>query len=229
MGYGQRSAGSSYGVQRRSGFHSAYSKPKQNASRNEIVSFIMQTNSPEQVKSGKMTAEDWADTYLSRDSDFVLMDVSPKAMFMPLAAGDNSKVDKLAVSQEEYKPIVIDSNEKIQARIGGGVLDRVGGLQPYTVLDGKHRVSASLIRGDKSIKAYVPKSAVKEVLDRSHKAEVYDFALEYIKEKGYEIKEKTADGFKVFDPKRNNIKLIDSGLLDVVKRNRGESWLFKNN
>lgn len=224
MSYSPR-GGSSYGSQRRSGSHSF--RGKSNASRSEMLNFILETNSPEQIKSGKMSPEDWADTYMSSDSDFVLMDVSPKAMFMPLSAGDNSKVENLSKSEYEFKPIVIDSNEKIQARIGGGVLDRVGGLQPYTVLDGKHRVSASLIRGDKSIKAYVPKSAVDEVLKRSHKAEVFDAALDYIKEKGYEIREKTADGYKIFDPKRNSTRVIDEGVLDVVKRNRGESWLFK--
>lgn len=195
----------------------------------EIVDYIMMLNAPDQINRGKMTPEEWTDTYLSPTKRYVLMDVSPKAMFLPIPPGKPEKVAEYSKSVSEYPPVVVDRNSRIEARVGGGFLDRVGGLQPYTVVDGKHRVSASLQRGDKKIKAFVPVESVDEVLKNSHIAEVDDYALKYIEEKGYRIVEKLGAGvYKIFDSKRNSARVIDEGVLSVVKRNRGEKWVFKN-
>jgi len=195
----------------------------------EILNYIMTLNAPEQINRGKMTPEEWADTYLSPTKHYVLMDVSPKAMFLPVPPGLPENVDKYSKSVSEYPPIVVDRNSRIEARIGGTFLDRVGGLQPYTVVDGKHRVSAGLLRGDKKMKAFVPVESVDEVLRNSHVVEVDDYALKYIEEKGYRVVEKLGAGvYKVFDSKRNSSRVIDEGVLNVVKRNRGEKWVFKS-
>lgn len=166
--------------------------PGDKVSRGDVIERIMKTNPPEQVKTGKITKEEWASVYLSDEpGGYAVMDVHPGALNLPL--GDTSKL--MSEKIKEYKgkdassaaPVVVDSNDKIQARIGGGRLEQAYGMQSHTVIDGKHRVAAALERGDKSIRAIVPVRKASEISKTSHAIELAEFAKQFAESKGHQI------------------------------------------
>jgi hypothetical protein len=158
-------------------------------SRDEVIAHIEQTNPPEHVRAGKMDMKEWSDRFLSNEPDgYVATDVHPKSLNMPVNPGIESNVE--AYSQRpavEAPAIVVDSNDKLQARYGGGKLERAYGLQSHTVIDGKHRLAAALRRGDTSIHAIVPVRKLPEIFNRSHQAELIEFAHQYAAQKGIKV------------------------------------------
>ena len=174
-------------------------------SREQVIKHIMNTNPPEQVRKG-MSDGEWADRYLSEETGgYVLADVHPKSLNSPTELGEPEKVipfSKMGASTQP--PVVVDSNRKIQARWGGGKLDQAYGIQPHTLVDGKHRVAAALLRGDKTIKAIVPKERLEEVLKTSHAVELEEFARQYAADKGHvilsvgggRVRAKTKEGYE---------------------------------
>jgi hypothetical protein len=174
----------------------------QQVDRQQVLEHIMGTNPPEQVKSGKMTPEEWADRYMSnRDQEFALIEVHPGAMNLP-AETLKTKVGRYARESGTPPPIVVDSNDKIQARYGdqgqgAGALSRSYGRQPHTVIDGKHRVEAALQNGRGSIRAYVPKHQLRAVWSRPHEIERAQYARTYLKGKGYPLLEEGPMGWVV--------------------------------
>lgn len=164
--------------------------------KSQVISHIMKTNPPEQVATGKMTAEEWADRFMSEEpKGYVVTSVHPKSLNAPVAPGMPDKVQSFVSQKSEAPPVVIDSNEKQQARFGGGKLDRAFGLQPHTIIDGKHRVAAAIERGDREIKAIVPIRKLAEIQQRSHAIELEEFAHQYIESKGHTITGKTISDY----------------------------------
>lgn len=124
---------------------------KQSVSQDNVIDEIMKSNPPQQVADGRMTKDQWRDTYMSDEpGGFALINVHPSAMNIPTAAGVDEKIkDFTGRDAKAQPPIVVDSNDKIEARHGGGKLDRAFGKQPHTIIDGKHRLAASQARSDK--------------------------------------------------------------------------------
>ena len=174
----------------------------QNIPRKEILEHIAKAP-PEQVVSKKMSIEEWADEYMSdSDQSYSLIKVSPQVMNLPLSAGSKEKVEEYTQMDGKHAPpIVIDSNEKIQARFGGGKLDQAFGLQPHTVIDGKHRVEAGMLRGDNFLLAYVPKGKLEQIWTQSSDFEKREFW----------------DSAKPGKP-------FDIRMVETVAKNRGHKW-----
>ena len=177
-------------------------------SRGDVLSHIMTTNPPVQITNGSMSREEWASKFLSDEPyGYVVADVSPYVLHFPIDPGDEEKVEAFTNrSDQSVPPIVLDSNDKLQARHGGGRLDRAFGLQSHTVVDGKHRVQAARNKNVSTIRAIIPKQLADDLAEKSYHRELWDFAHEYASKKGYtitrasvgphgpEIQAKTKDG-----------------------------------
>jgi len=197
---------------------------KQSIGRQEIINHIVATNPPKQVKSGKVTAEEWAKEYMSdSDQEFALVQVHPEAMHFP-AEVDLPKVGAYAQQTGQPPPIVVDSNQKMEARFGGGKLERAYGRQPHTVIDGKHRAKAALEQGASSIRAYVPKGKLGEIWQRSHEIERSKFAREYLKKKGFPLLEETGAGWKV--DRQGQERTYTPRDIERIARNTGHEWTW---
>lgn len=197
------------------------------ATRQEIIDYIMRHNPPEQVKDGRMTPEEWADAYISdRDKGYVLLEIDPRALTMPTSAGDSGFVNLLATTEGQFSPVVIDSNEKIQARYGGGKLDQAFGLQDTTVLDGKHRVEAAIARGDTLIRAYIPAQKVSALLKASAYLEMNRFAIAYITTKGGTVLSTDGISFWKIQTSDGRITTYDIRTLARIAKNNGYNFKF---
>jgi len=193
-------------------------------SREEVVNHIMTTNKPEQVASGNMTESEWAEKYLSNDAEYTAIEIDPRATNLP-AGTVSKKVEGYSKMSGDNSPaIVIDSNEKLEARFGGGKLDQAYGKQPDTVIDGKHRVEAAIKRGDKSIMAIVPSRKVSSLIERSHKLEIDDFARNYFQGKGYPIKKFDGNNYQV--ERMGELRVFTQLDLSKIARNLGHNWRF---
>ncbi len=199
----------------------------QQVDRQQVLEHIMGTNPPEQVKSGRMTPEEWADRYMSNgDQEFALVNVHPGAMNLP-AGTSRMKVGRYARERGTPPPIVVDSNDKIQARYtesgeAASRLSRGYGRQPHTVIDGKHRVEAALQRGQGSIRAYVPKGKLGQVWQRSHEIERAEYARKYLTGKGYPILEESPMGWTV--DRQGQRRTYTSRDIERIAANTGHGW-----
>lgn len=196
----------------------------QEISRQTVLDHIMSTNPPEQVKSGKMTPQGWAERYMSDgDQEFALINVHPGAMYLPTqtVAG---KVSTYTQKEGPPPPIVVDSNNKIEARFGGGKLSRAYGRQPHTVIDGKHRVQAALKRGDKALRAYVPKHQLRTIWERSHEIERNEFAQSYFERKGYPLLETGPQGWQI--ERQGREQTYTPRDMERIARNTGHAWTW---
>lgn len=195
-------------------------------SQQEVLDHIMATNPPEQIKEGRMTVDEWRDKYMTDEpGGYVMANVAPEAIFLPVEAGDKAKVARYTGMKGKRSPaIVLDSNDKIEARFGGGKLDRAYGVQPYTVIDGKHRVEAALARGDTSIRAYVPKRKLQQVIKNSSTVEVQRFAESYFKSKGYSLLRQSGQQWTV--SRQGSERTYTTRDLNNIAKNTGYSWVY---
>lgn len=194
----------------------------------DILNHIVKTNPPDQISSGRMTPAEWADKYMSDEpKGYVLIDVSPQVMNLPVAAGLPEKVERFALERgESAPPVVVDSNEKIEARWGGGKMDQAYGLQPHTVLDGKHRVEAALARGDVVIKAYVPKRKAEMIIKASRDIERQSFAMDYFSRKGYPVVRQRGTDFDVM--RQGSPRTFTRYDIEKIAANTGHEWHWPN-
>lgn len=157
--------------------------------REQALSHIVAHNPPEHIKSGALTKEEWADKYLSNEpGGYVVAWVHPRSMNAPVELGEPQKVEGfVGRSPDAAPPIVVDSNEKMQYRLGGGKIEQAYGLLPHVVVDGKHRTEAAVRRGDQRIKAVVPVRKAEEIRKASHNIELAEFAKSYADDKGHTI------------------------------------------
>lgn len=153
--------------------------------RDQVIDHIMSVNPPEQVKSGALTKEEWADKFLSDSKSFEVVYVHPSVMNLPANTVLEKVNDYKKLDLENAPPIVVDSNDKLQSRIGGGKLDQAYGIQPHIVIDGKHRTQAAQELGATKIKAIVPSGSAKQIQEQSANAELSLFANSYAQKKGW--------------------------------------------
>ena len=178
-------------------------------------------------KTMGISRDEWIDKYVSsEDIRYRLIDIHPKAAHLPVEAGDKVFVKNIANQKPSTQPIIIDSNNRLEARWGGGKLDQAFGVQPYTTLDGKHRVEAAIIRGDDSIRAYVPERKIKAVLDTSLELEKDVFAQRYIKSKGGTNISWDADKWKFINAEGVE-KTYDSRTISRIADREGYVWKYK--
>jgi len=203
--------------------------PGQSASREDIIQHIMEINPPVQVSSGKMTSQEWADSYLSEEpGGYVLIDVDPRVLTSP-ADPLGEKVTGIVQAGNPLLPVVVDSNTKIEARFIGGEYGRNFGRQADTVIDGKHRVAAAIQRGDETIRAYVPVRNADAIVKRSNSSrravEVARYLESYAERKGYPIMDRRADGGMIVtrDGVRREYTVRDA---QVIAKNIGYVWKF---
>lgn len=133
----------------------------------QMVDEIMEANPPGQVKRGEMTPEQWRECYLSDEpGGYVLMNVSPRVLHLHSPLRDVKRVQAYAEEPgTTAPPIVLDANEIWHAP-GPGLTPF-----PHIVIDGRHRLLAALERGDRSIRAYVPRRLAPELAEESRRAE----------------------------------------------------------
>jgi hypothetical protein len=199
----------------------------QQVGRQEVLDHIMGTNPPAQVEGGRMTPAEWAERYMSnQDQEFALIKVHPEAMNLP-AETSRLKVRRYTREAGTPPPIVVDSNDKIQARYteSGAAASRLSrgyGRQPHTVIDGKHRLEAAKERGRGSIRAYVPKRQLSTVWKRSHEIERDQFAQQYFQGKGYPILESSPLGWTV--NRQGTTRTYTPRDLERIASNTGHGW-----
>ena len=194
----------------------------------EMLAHIIKTNPPDQISSGRMTPAEWADKYMTPEpKGYALIDASPQALNLPVAAGLPEKVQRFALEKgESAPPVVVDSNEQIEARWGGGKMDQAYGLQPHTVLDGKHRVEAALARGDTAIRVYVPKRKAEMIIKASRDIERQAFALDYFARKGYPVVQQRGTDFDVI--RQGAPRTFTRYDIERIATNTGHEWHWPN-
>lgn len=196
-----------------------------------MLGFIADANPPEQVKSGLMTMAQWAELHMSDEpGGYLLARVHPAALFLPTPTADGAKVREYSrLPAETAPPVVVDSNEKIQARFNlgeGGRLDQTGGLQPYTLLDGSRRVEATLSRGDAHLLAYVPRRQLPRVLANASTAELHDFAHRHFDAEGYRVLVEGERQWLVVDRRGRQRELLRRDILRIA-RSHGHRFFFR--
>lgn len=185
----------------------------------EILAYIMEISPPRQVASGAMTALEWADCYMSDVPDgYRLVLLSPHILAFPDEPVWDKVIEMSMLPAKTSPPVVVDLNDKMEVRIGGGRLR-------YIVLDGKHRVAAARKRGDKTILAFVPANLVDELQRASHWVELGEYACNYFKEKGYGLLQRTDRHFIV--NRNGDQRTYTTTDIENIARNRGDKWSFK--
>jgi hypothetical protein len=198
----------------------------QHIKQEDVINHIMTTNPPDQIIKGEMTVDEWVNKYMSKEPDgYAFIKVSPSTMNLPMKAGMADKVEKFTGLKTKAPPIVVDSNDVIQARIGGGKLDQAYGMLDHVVIDGKHRLEAAINRGDETIEAFIPRRKLSEIWNKSHSIELNQYAESYFEKKGYPIIRRISRVYTV----RRNGENQDYTITDIerIAAKLGKVWTWK--
>lgn len=193
-----------------------------------VAAHIMKTNPPAQVKGGRMTAEEWANHYMSDEPrGYTHMHVHPGALFYP-APPDMAKVERYRQRDgKDAPPIVLDANDKMQISGGSGPHDSHPGAppQPHTVLDGKHRALAAAIRGDVAIPAIVPRRLADRLWRDSRQAERDHFVNTWARRQGWRVLGRNGEGYDVQLP-NGRTDILTGRDIEREAQQRGYRWHF---
>jgi hypothetical protein len=93
---------------------------------------------------------------------------------------------------------------------------------PAALYNGGTRVLEFTNRGDFAIPALIPKRKLDEIWKRSHAVEIEQFALDYLRKKGYPILRRTGDSIVV--NRDGQERAYTARDLDKIARNVGHAW-----
>lgn len=116
----------------------------------QVLAHIVASGTPEHVTSGRMTLKQWQAAFLP-DEKYVLIDAAPGALRQPLMAPAGTKVAAYAKQPATDAPPVVVAARDEDAPF------------PHWVVDGNHRLEVARLRGDVSIRAWVPARFADEI------------------------------------------------------------------